>query len=109
MIETVVGAGAIALVSAAIGKALANGDSEGCNGHHWGDPRRPDSEGITNVIRAEAGLDKETVERPKNHYSAEVRNNVVVLRGKTIRKCQDCGKCKVGETIIGNVNIDAFE
>jgi hypothetical protein len=109
MIETIVGAAILGGVSAAIGKAMAESNTDGCNGHHWGDPYRPDSEGISRVQRAEAGLDKETVERPKNHYSAEVRNNVVVLRGKTIRKCQDCDEYKVGETIIGNVNIDAFE
>jgi len=108
VIELVGGAVALTAVAYSFGR-MRGETADGCNGHHWGEPYRPDEDGVSRPERERAGLDRETVHKPSNHYTAKVLTDSVVLRGKAIKKCQDCGELKVVDITVGSLDIDAFE
>jgi len=91
------------------GKMRADGD-EGCNGHHWGDPYRPDESRVSRPERERAGLPKEVQHQPSKHLTAKVlSNDTVVVRGKAIRKCKDCDERTVEDITVGSVPMSVFE
>lgn len=104
------GAGAFGLgwVAYQYGKMRSKTD-EGCNGHHWGDPYRPDESGVSRSERDRAGLPRSVVHKPSDHLTAKVLDDTVVLRGKAIKKCQDCGERKVVDITVGSIPVAAFE
>jgi hypothetical protein len=111
MIEALgITAGAFGLgwVAYQYGKLRSKTDG-GCNGHHWGDPYRPDDPGVSRPERERAGLPKSVVNNPSKHLTTEVLEDTVVLRGKAIKKCQDCGERTVEDITVGTVPVSAFE
>lgn len=118
MIEPLaLGAGAFGVVWVAYqyGKMRSKA-SDGCNGHHWGEPYFPDDEGISSIEREHAFKDTGLYadyprirEDPTAHYSTTIGKGRVHLQGKAIRKCQDCGKRKVVDKTVGSVALEDFE
>lgn len=106
-------------IALASGAALAVGlsylygkssvSTDGCNGHHWGEKQFPDDDGVSSTKRHKAGLKSEIVNHPENHYTAEVFGGRVILYGKAIQRCRDCGELKVESTQIGSMSPTKFE
>jgi hypothetical protein len=83
--------------------------SDGCNGHHWGEPRRPDAEGVSRVEREDSGLPREVTHNPRKHLETDIHYGQVVLSGKAIKTCQDCGAKKTTNITIGTLPTEVFE
>lgn len=102
------GAFAVSFVAYQYGK-MRTKTADGCNGHHWGEPYRPDDDGVSRPERERAGLPREVQHKPSEHLEAKVLTDCVVLRGKAIKKCQDCGERKVVDITVGSLDIEEFE
>jgi hypothetical protein len=117
MMEAALVGGAVLVsgLSYVYGRMRAESD-DGCNGHHWGEPYRPDEDGVSAAERQRAFKEAgqyvdypEVPRKPHTHYEAKVLTDTVVLRGKAIKKCQDCGKRTVVDITVGSLPLEAFE
>jgi hypothetical protein len=109
MIEAIAVGGLVAASGLSYLYGRMRADDGGCNGHHWGEPYRPDDEGVSRPERERAGLPREVQHKPSEHLEAKVLSDTVVLRGKAIKKCQDCGESKTVDITVGSLDIEEFE
>jgi hypothetical protein len=80
-----------------VGKRWADEVSEGCNGHHWGEPN------TTFSARAahDAGIDDMW-----DSTRAVIQGSEVVVYEDAVQRCEDCGDVRATEVVVGRQDIE---
>jgi hypothetical protein len=111
MIETaigVVGSVVLATASYAVGQRMSN-SNDGCNGHHWGDPKPLDGKGISSVARGRAGYTGKKEHGMSKGYHTRFVAGSVYLKQDAVKRCEDCGEYESDTILVGSVPIKEFE
>lgn len=97
-----IGAGAFAVTFIAYKYGtMKSKTSEGCNGHHWGEPTREVSDDLLTYPEYVGEPDLE-------HLHAEPQSDGVKLEVDAVRRCEDCRERRVTTVKVGRVPYEAF-
>jgi hypothetical protein len=105
----IIGIGAAASTATLIVTKYLSSEPSGCNGHHWGEVRRIDEEGVSSHQRDLAGVEEKCVDNPTNALHTKILLDSVRLYTTGIKKCKDCGEYTTTEVRIGSIDVDEFE